>query len=126
MDEPESCLPVCTVNLNPVQDSNPPKSELYHSDANISPPKSELYRVLNAFQNSHDYGVYVCQKFRDPRRHYIDSYYGEVADEAFGVVELSALVGKPGEPLTEQAKQEFTRFASTLRELAERIEHIVH
>ena len=70
--------------------------------------------------------MYVCQKFRDPRRHYIDSYYGEVADEAFGVVELSALIGKPGEPLTEQARHEFTRFASTLRELAERIEHIVH
>lgn len=114
MDEPESCLPVCTVNLNPVQ---VPIS---------NPPKSELYRILNAFQNSHDYGVYVCQKFRDPRRHYIDSYYGEVADEAFGVVELSALIGKPGEPLTEQARHEFTRFASTLRELAERIEHIVH
>lgn len=124
MDEPESCLPVCAVNMQQVL--NPPESELYHNDANIAPPKSELYRILNAFQNSHDYGVYVCQKFRDPRRHYIDSYYGEVADEAFGVVELSALIGKPGEPLTEQARQEFTRFASTLRELAERIEYIVH
>jgi len=103
------CLPPCDPSLPPP-----------------AVPKQQLYKILNAFQNSHDYGVYICQKFRDPRKYYIDSYYGEVADEAFGIVELAALVGKPGEPLTESARREFSRFADTLRELAHRIDLVLN
>lgn len=88
----------------------------------VENPKHELYDVVNAFQNSQDYGVYVCQKFKDPRRYYIDSYYGEVAHEAFGMVELGALLGRTCTPLSEEARREFARFATTLRELAERVE----
>jgi len=99
----------------------PPYAPALHAAEPPRNAKHELYRIVNAFQNSQDYGVYVCQKFRDPRRHYIDSYYGEVAHEAFGIVELGALIGKTSEPLSPEAKAEFSRFAGTLREIAERI-----
>lgn len=117
--EPTSCMPTFTVNMQ--VPSTKPDSCMPVPSAD----KAELYRILNAFQNSHDYGVYICQKFRDQRKHYIDSYYDEVADEAFGVIELAGLVGKQGEPLSEQARREFSRFAATLRELASRIERVV-
>ena len=50
--------------------------------------KIELHSVLNAFQYSPDYGVHVCESFRDPRKHSMDDYWPEVELEAFSVDEM--------------------------------------
>ena len=82
--------------------------------------KSALYRVLNAFQSSPDFGIYVCEQFRDPRHTHIDAYYHEVENDAFGLSDLCRLVGKPGTPLSDRARAQLLRFADTLESLARR------
>jgi hypothetical protein len=85
-------------------------------------PKRELWRILNGFQNSDNYGVYVSEHLRDPRRHYIDDYYDEVADHCVGIRDLGSSLGRLGDPVSGECRQGFTQLAGTLRRLAGRIE----
>ena len=82
--------------------------------------KRELYRVLNAFQHSPDYGVYVCENFRDPRHQHIDAYFHEVQSSAFGISELCRKIGPADTPLSAHARMELLSFAATLESLAVR------
>ena len=82
--------------------------------------KRELYRVLNAFQNSPGFGVYVCESFRDPRHHHVDSYFHEVEGTAFGISDLCRLVGPTDTPLGGHARIEILCFAEALESLARR------
>jgi hypothetical protein len=82
--------------------------------------KLELFRVFNAFQHSRDYGIYVCEKFRDPRFENIDSYFHEVEDCAIGISDLCRCIGRIKEPLEEKARAQVARFAETLENLARR------
>ena len=50
--------------------------------------KAAIFRALNAFQHSPGFGMYVCERFRDPRFHSLDEYFPEVRQEAFGIEEL--------------------------------------
>lgn len=88
--------------------------------------KPELYRVLNAFQSSPDFGVYVCEQFRDPRYTRIDEYYHEVENAAFGVRDLGALVGRLSTPLSAEARERLLLFAAALESLAARTRAAVH
>jgi len=85
-------------------------------------PKRELWRILNGFQNSDNYGVYVSEHLRDPRRHYIDDYYDEVAEHCVGIRDLGSSLGRLGDPVSGECRQGFTQLAGTLRRLAGRIE----
>ena len=88
--------------------------------------KAELHRILQSIQCSNDFGVYFCESFRDPRRHYIDDYWPEVCHEALGVQELHRLVGKvSGVPLTDEARTRLHQFARLLDRLARRIDRVV-
>ena len=84
-------------------------------------PKSELYNVLNSFQYSQDYGLYICELFRDPRRYYIDTYFDEVADSAYGINELCRILGRIYTPMRPEERHVFLRFAGTLESLAARV-----
>ena len=84
--------------------------------------KIELHKILDAFQLSDDYGVYVCEAFRDSRRTCIDHYWDEVEDQASGLSELRQLVGKSTTPLLPEARAKLSRFGDTLRRLSERID----
>ena len=102
-----------------------PLPELHRSlkDSEI---KTELHRILQSIQCSSDYGVYFCESFRDPRRHYIDDYWPEVSHEAFGIEELHHTVGKVNNsPLPEQARARLHEFARLLDRLARRIDRVV-
>lgn len=88
--------------------------------------KAELHRVLQSIQCSNDFGIYFCESFRDPRRHYIDDYWNEVAQEAFGIEDLHRLVGRVDtSPLTDEARSRLHLFARLLDRLARRIDRVV-
>lgn len=86
----------------------------------VSCHKLELFRVLNAFQHSRDYGIYVCEKFRDPRFEHIDSYFHEVEDSAIGISDLCRSIGRLDEPLQKKSRAQVLRFAELLETLARR------
>ena len=97
-----------------------------HRSLKDSEIKTELHRILQSIQCSSDYGVYFCESFRDPRRHYIDDYWSEVSHEAFGVEELHHVVGKVNNsPLPEPARVRLHEFARLLDRLARRIDRVV-
>lgn len=103
-----------------------PLTELIHRSLKDSEIKTELHRILQSIQCSSDYGVYFCESFRDPRRHYIDDYWSEVSHEAFGIEELHHTVGKVNSsPLPEQARARLHEFARLLDRLARRIDRVV-
>lgn len=88
--------------------------------------KFELHRVLQAVQASSEFGVYFCESFKDPRKHYIDDYWPEVQHEALGIQELHRLVGKvDNAPLSDEARAHMHQFARLLERLARRIDRIV-
>ena len=88
--------------------------------------KAELHRVLQSIQCSHDFGIYLCESFRDPRRHYIDDYWTEVSAEAFGIEELHRAVGRvDNTPLSDQSRARLHLFARLLDRLARRIDRVV-
>lgn len=92
----------------------------------LSNGKAELHRVLQSIQCSHDFGIYLCESFRDPRRHYIDDYWTEVSGEAFGIEELHRAVGRvDNTPLSDQARARLHQFARLLDRLARRIDRAV-
>ncbi len=114
----EDCcpMPVFTPNFTP-----PAEPTLRHSEG-----KTELHRILQSIQCSSDFGVYLCESFRDPRRHYIDDYWHEVAPEAFGIEELHRIVGKvDNTPLTDEARSRLHLFARLLDRLSRRIDRVV-
>lgn len=88
--------------------------------------KKELHRILNAVQCSADFGVYFCERFRDPRKHYIDDYWDDVCDEAFGLDELHKAIGRAdSSPLPPEALSRLHLFARLLERLARRIDRLV-
>lgn len=127
MDEPpvECCpLPIFTPNMQgPVLASSIANMQQALRTAEA---KAELHRVLQAIQCSTDFGVYLCESFRDPRRHYIDDYWQDVCKEAIGVEEMHRLVGKVNDtPLTDEARARFHQLARLLERLSRRIDRVV-
>lgn len=96
-----------------------------HAEAVASAGKLELHHVLNAFQHSAEYGVHVCETFKDPRRYVMDAYWDEVRDEAFSIEELHHLVGGTTSDLSDQARARLHQFARALERLSKRIDRIV-
>ena len=82
--------------------------------------KPELFRVLNAFQHSPGFGVYICEQFRDPRHEHIDDYFHEVEESALSVSDLCRRLGKPHTPLQDAARGRMLCFAHVLESLARR------
>lgn len=94
---------------------------LNHADG-----KAELHRVLQSVQCSSEFGIYFCESFRDPRRHYIDDYWSEVSQEAVGIEDLHRLVGRvDNAPLTDEARAKLHQFARLLDRLSRRIDRVV-
>ena len=123
--DPPTCLcplPMFSPNMQgPVQTVSSMHQALEHGNG-----KAELHRVLQSIQCSHDFGIYLCESFRDPRRHYIDDYWTEVSHEAFGIEELHRAVGRvDGTPLSDQARARLHQFARLLDRLARRIDRVV-
>lgn len=87
--------------------------------------KAELHKVLNCIQASADYGVYVCEDLRDPRRHYIDDYWNEIREQAIGIDDMHRLLGSSTSPLTEEARARFHRLARLLERLSKRLDRVV-
>lgn len=88
--------------------------------------KAELHRVLQAIQCSADFGIYLCESFRDPRKHYIDDYWDDVCNEAIGIEEMHRLAGKANDtPLTDQARARFHQLARLFERLSRRIDRVV-
>jgi hypothetical protein len=82
--------------------------------------------VLQSVQCSNDFGVYFCESFRDPRRHYIDDYWAEVKEEALGIEELHRAVGRvDNTPLSEEARSRLHLLARLLDRLSRRIDRVV-
>jgi hypothetical protein len=128
-DLPPACpMPVFRPNLEgpavlvePISTVSSMQQGLRHADG-----KAELHRVLQAVQCSNDFGIYFCESFRDPRRHYIDDYWSEVRDEALGIEELHRAVGRvDNTPLTDEARARLHLFARLLDRLSRRIDRVV-
>lgn len=127
---PGACpLPLFRPNLDgPRVQTEPPACTvssmqlgLRHADG-----KAELHRILQAVQCSSDFGIYFCESFRDPRKHYIDDYWNEVREEAIGVEELHRAVGRvDNTPLSDEARSRLHLFARLLDRLARRIDRVV-
>lgn len=116
MDEPVECCPIPAFRPN----LQPPAS------LKASEGKAELHRVLQAVQCSTDFGVYLCESFRDPRRYYIDDYWQDVQKEAIGIQEMHKLVGKiDNTPLADEARARFHQLARLLERLSRRIDRVV-
>jgi hypothetical protein len=87
--------------------------------------RKELHRVLHSIQSSPDYGIYVCESFKDPRRQCIDEYWEEVAQEALGLQHLHRLIGTGQGPLTDDACRALHRLSRLLARLSQRIDRVV-
>jgi hypothetical protein len=98
-----------------------------HSSASESAHehKAELHKVLNCIQASADYGVYVCEDLRDPRRQYIDDYWAEIREQAFGLDDMHRLLGSSTSPLSEEARTRFHRLARLFERLSKRLDRVV-
>ena len=109
------------VMVEPVITVSSMQQGLRHADG-----KAELHRVLQSVQCSNDFGVYFCESFRDPRRHYIDDYWAEVKEEALGIEELHRAVGRvDNTPLSEEARSRLHLLARLLARLSRRIDRVV-
>jgi len=95
------------------------------ADAVVGAGKIELHRVLNAFQHSADYGVHVCELFKDPRRYTLDAYWDEVFLEAFSIDDLHHAVGGVATPLSDDARARLHQFSRALERLSKRIDRVV-
>lgn len=132
-DEPDSplasaglCPSFCALPpLVPDFDGPPKTVSTMRACLRSDEDKAELHRVLQAVQCSAEFGIYFCENFRDPRKHYIDDYWDEVAHEAIGISDLHKLVGKRTEPLSDEARTRMHQFARLLERLARRIDRIV-
>lgn len=98
---------------------------IVQADAVAGAGKLELHRVLNAFQNSPDFGIHVCEQFRDPRKYVLDQYWDEVSLEAFSIHDLRHAVGGIEAPLTDDARARLHQFSRVLERLSKRIDHVV-
>ena len=92
---------------------------------NPTSAKKDLWRILNAFQHSPEYGVYICELFKDPRQNHIDHYWNEVAPMASGIEDIGRGMGKYNTPVTVESQCQFRKLAQTLHSLAARIDHLV-
>lgn len=127
MDDQEEVVECCPIPVfapnmqGPVNSISSMQQALRNTEA-----KNELHRVLQAIQCSTDFGVYLCESFRDPRRHYIDDYWQDVCKEAIGIEEMHRLVGKvDNTPLTDEARARFHQLARLLERLSRRIDRVV-
>ena len=93
-----------------------------HQKPNEEKRKNELWSIVNAFQHSPNFGVYVCESFRDPRRTQIDDYWHEVQKDAVGIHEVGSCIGRYKEPISDNAKKQFRRLEAVLRSLADRVD----
>ena len=121
--DPQCCpMPMFTANVQgPIDSVSGMQRALRITEA-----KAELHRILQAIQCSSEFGVYLCESFRDPRRHYIDDYWQDVCKEAIGVEEMHRLVGKVNDtPLPDEARVRFHQLARLLERLARRIDRVV-
>ena len=124
-EEPVQCcpMPIFTPNMHGPATTSVASMQLALRNTEA---KAELHRVLQAMQCSSDFGVYLCESFRDPRRHYIDDYWQEVCKEAVGIEEMHRLVGKvDNTPLTDEARARFHQLARLLERLSRRIDRVV-
>lgn len=87
--------------------------------------KKELHRVLHSIQQSAGYGIYVCEAFKDPQQHQLNSYWGEVADEALGIQTMHRLIGSGPAPLSENACCLLHRLSRVFERLSRRIDRLV-
>lgn len=87
--------------------------------------KTELHRVLNCIQCSNDYGIYLSEDMRDPRRNYIDDYWREIADSALGIDDLHRLIGHSSSPLSDEARTRMHQLARLFERLSKRIDRVV-
>ena len=87
--------------------------------------KTELHKVLNCIQNSADFGIYLCEDLRDPRRHHIDDYWTEIAGTAMGLDDLHKLIGSTSTPLSDEALARMHQLARLLERLSKRIDRAV-
>ena len=102
-----------------------PRHQTLASRASDIHSKAELHRVLNSVQSSTDFGVYLCESFRDPRRTYVDDYWAEVSDQALGVDDLRFLLGKASTPLSDEARARFHQLSRLFERLSKRIDRVV-
>lgn len=98
---------------------------LLPDSATNSQNKTELHRVLNCIQCSNDFGIYVCEELRDPRRNYIDDYWKDIADRALGIDDLHRLLGPASSPLTDEARTRMHQLARLFERLSKRIDRVV-
>lgn len=87
--------------------------------------KTELHRVLNCIQCSNDFGIYLCEELRDPRRNYIDDYWRDIADQALGVDDLHRLIGPSSTPLSDEARTRMHQLSRLFERLSKRIDRVV-
>jgi hypothetical protein len=92
---------------------------------NTQNPKRELHQILNSIQHSAEWGVFVCEEFKDPRQHNLDDYWSDVVEEASGIRDLRSCLGKFSDPLDTDTISQFNHFARTLERLAKRIDRVL-
>ena len=121
---PKTVWGICPLPLFSPQLENPDFCDVVvvPSPIDSTEVKRELHSVLNSVQSSADFGIYICESFKDPRRNYIDDYWADVADHAVGFDELHRLLGRPPVPLTPEANARFYQLARLFERLAARID----
>jgi hypothetical protein len=91
----------------------------------LNEQRKELHKILNCIQSSTDFGIYICESLRDPRRHYIDDYWAEISDQAFGLDDLHRSLGTGTSPMPEEVRARFHRLARLFERLCKRIDRVV-
>jgi len=110
-----------------VESIQPQRTVIDLTDTSGIQHKNELRKILNAFQFSRDFGIYVCEDFKDPRRFYMDDYWFDVEHSASGICDLGQALDfrHPNHSLTDDARKQFNRFARTLERITKRIDRVI-
>ena len=87
--------------------------------------KLALHQILNSIQSSRDYGIHVCESFRDPRTACIDDYWEDVESEAISLDDLHRLIGPVRTPITDTCRAGMNRLSRLLERLSKQIDRVV-
>jgi hypothetical protein len=126
-DNGHVCIHVCD-ELPLTDSSSEHRNELILTDSSSehnAKLKRELWKIINSIQESNEYGIYVCESFRDPRRQCIDTYWSDVEQDAVGLHDVGGTIGRNVLPLTPRCKEMFSRLSHVLGNLSKRIDKVL-
>jgi len=91
--------------------------------------KRDLRDILYCFQYSRDYGVFIGENLRDPRKENLDEYWSDTECEALKLCDLLHDIdidpNNENQSLPESTMKKFNHLSGILKRISKRIDRIL-